>query len=97
MKLCTIIYDGPALCGDFGRASLKDFRAVEGACLDDMMGEVEALARRLECPEAIISWAGTAHHPTRLGVICEDVLADRLRMGLPDYITVELDGPKRQF
>ncbi len=95
MKLCTIIYDGPALCGSFESVSLKDFRALEGACLDDMMLEVEALAQRLECPQAIVAWAGTASHPVRLGVICEDGLAHRLRMGLPEYITVELDVPKR--
>ena len=94
MKICTIIYDGPPLAGVFGYASPADKRAAEGACLDEMMLEVEALAARLECPRAIVAWAGTASHPVRLGVICEDELAERLRMGLPEYITVELDGPK---
>ncbi len=94
MKHCTIIYDGPPLQACFRPASQAALRHFAGACLDNMMEEVERIAGRLGLADDIVVWTGTAAEPLRLGVICEDRLADLLRIRLSDHLIVELDAPR---
>ncbi len=93
MKHCTIIYDVPDLCGRFSEAADQAERAFAAECADEMMEAVESVAHNFGCSEDIIRWGRAARHPVRIGVLCNDVLAETLRSMLRHRYIVELDAP----
>jgi hypothetical protein len=98
MKHCTIIYDSPGEVASLFEAAAaepdKAAIAFAAECADEMMEAVEKVAHNFGCESDIIRWSGTGTHPVRIGLVCNDVLAETLRSMLRHRYIIELDSPK---
>jgi hypothetical protein len=91
MKHCTIIYDAPSLTGIFAPHANGEAAFLVNMHLYDMRKAVENASERLGFGNETLLWSEAGLHPLRLGFVCPDALADRLRMELIEDYIVELD------